>query len=110
VLDHERGKINESFILTDQGYHTLMGFTRNSVVQALMRPFVIVGGEVVLETSLQIRHRGVVAQVDAFVLERPPEALDMVCSVSHKDVDIRRPVHTLTGQPARDALEAVYLR
>ena len=37
VMDHERGKIGESFILTDQGYHTLMDVARNSVVEALMR-------------------------------------------------------------------------
>jgi len=60
-MDHERGKISESFILTDQGYHTLVDFTRNNVVQALMRPFVIVEGEVALESSLQIGYSGVVA-------------------------------------------------
>ena len=59
-MDHERGKISESFILTDQGYHALMNFTRNSIVEALMRTFVIVEGEVALETSLQIGHGGVV--------------------------------------------------
>jgi len=60
-MDHERGKISESFNLTDQGYHTLMNFTRNSIVQALMGTFVIVEGQVALETSLQIGHGGVVA-------------------------------------------------
>jgi len=60
-MDHERGKISESFILTDQGYHALMDFTRSKVIQALMRPFVIVEGEVALESGLQIGHSGVVA-------------------------------------------------
>jgi len=61
VMDHERGKISESFILTDQGYQILMNRTRNSIVQALMRSFVIVEGEVTLESGLQIGHGGVVA-------------------------------------------------
>ena len=60
-MDHERGKISESSILTDQGYHALMNLTRNSIVQALMRPFVIVEGEVALKSSLQIGHSGIVA-------------------------------------------------
>jgi len=60
-MDHERGEVSESFMLTDQGYHTLMDFTRNGIVQALMRMFVIVEGEVALETDLQIGHSGVVA-------------------------------------------------
>jgi len=37
VMDHERGKIRERSIMTDQGHQTLMSFTRNSVVEALMR-------------------------------------------------------------------------
>ncbi len=61
MLDHEMGKISESFNLTDQGYQTLMNFTRNGVVEALMGPFVIVEGEVTIESGLQIRHRGIVA-------------------------------------------------
>lgn len=69
MLDHERGRIGESSISTDQGYQTLMNFARNSGVEALMGPFVIVESEVTLEPSRQIGHRGVVAQVDVFVLE-----------------------------------------
>ena len=60
-MDHERGRISESLILTDQDYHALMDFTRNGIVQALMRPLVIVEGEVALESGLQIGHSGVVA-------------------------------------------------
>jgi len=37
-----------------------MNLTRNSVVQALMRMFVIVKGEVAMGPSLQLRHYGVV--------------------------------------------------
>lgn len=48
VMDHERGKISGSFILTDQGYRILTNLTRHCVVEALMRLFVIVEGEVAL--------------------------------------------------------------
>jgi hypothetical protein len=58
-MDHERGKISESFNLTDQGYHTLMDLTRNSVVEALMRLLVVVEGEVAPESGLQIGHSSV---------------------------------------------------
>ena len=49
---HERGRIGESSIGTDQGCHTLMDSTGNSVVHALMRPFVIVESEVTLQSGL----------------------------------------------------------
>ena len=54
MLDHEKGKISESFILTDQGSQISMNFTRHSIVQALMGPFVIVESEIALEHSLQM--------------------------------------------------------
>ena len=60
VLSHGKGKISESSSLTDQVYQTLMNFTRNSLVQALMRSFVTIEDEVALESSLQIRHCGAV--------------------------------------------------
>jgi len=53
--------MSKSLILTDQGYQILMNLTRNSIVQALMRPFVIVEGEVALESGLQIVHSGMVS-------------------------------------------------
>lgn len=34
VLDHERGRVGESSILIDQGYHAWTNFTRNSVLSA----------------------------------------------------------------------------
>ena len=58
---HRKGEISEGSILTHQGYHTSMNYARNSVVQALMRSFVIIEGEVTLQTSFQVRHRGVIA-------------------------------------------------
>jgi hypothetical protein len=51
VLDHERGEISESSSLTDQGYQTLMNLTRDRVVKTLMRPLVVVEGEVALFAS-----------------------------------------------------------
>ena len=65
--------MSESVILTDQGCQTLMNLTGNSIVQALMRPFVIVEGEVALEPGLQIGHSDVVAQGNVFIPERPTE-------------------------------------
>jgi len=59
TLDHDRGRIGEVSILTRRGYQTLMSFPRDSAVQALMRTFVIVEGEVALEPSLQTGHGGV---------------------------------------------------
>jgi len=48
-MDHERVKISESSSLTDQGYQTLMNFTRHSVVETLVRSLAIVEGEVTPE-------------------------------------------------------------
>jgi len=44
-----------------QRYHSLMNLTRNIVIQALMRAFIVVKGEITLKTSLQISDRGVIA-------------------------------------------------
>ena len=59
MLDHVRGRTSESTILAYQGCHTVMNFTRNSVVQAPIQPFVIVEGGVTRQTNLQVRHRSV---------------------------------------------------
>jgi len=46
-----------------------MDFTRNRVVQALLRLFVKAESEVALESGLQTEHGSVLAWGDVFVLE-----------------------------------------
>src|SRR5271165_7315175 len=49
---------------------------RRLVFQRLVPPLLIVEGEILLQPSLQQRHRLVTLQVQLFVLDRAPEAFD----------------------------------
>lgn len=53
-----------------------MDFRRGLVSQALMGPVIVIEPEVVLQPGFQLGNRGIVLQVDLFVLDRPPESLN----------------------------------